>query len=194
MFRKLKDFLQQFVSLTDEELDLFTNLLKEVKLGKNDFLTRAGEIEQYIYFLEEGIVHQFFLKDKETITIELVSEGTIINAAVSFLSGKPSYYSLQAIEPSILFRLAKKDLEQLYLKDKKWQRMGRLMISFFLIRQERNMIDNIRLSMRERFIQFAINYPELMKRVPQRRLASYLHIKPETFTRLKPLLKNINRI
>ena len=50
------------------------------------------------------------------------------------------------------------------------------------------------LRMRERFIQFAINYPELMKRVPQRRLASYLHIKPETFTRLKPLLKNINRI
>ena len=194
MYKQLKDFLQQFVSFTDEEFDLFTKLLQERKLEKNDFLTRAGETEQYIYFLEQGLIHQFFSKGRETITIELVNEGTIINAAVSFLSGRPSHYSLQALEPGFLYALSKKDLDYLYTLDKKWQRMGRLMISFFLIRQERNIIDNIRLSMRDRFIQFAIDYPQLMKRVPQRRLASYLNIKPETFTRLKPLLKNIHRL
>ena len=168
--------------------------LQDRKLDKKEFLTRAGETEQNIYFLEEGLIHQFFIKGRETITIELVNEGTIINAAISFLSGKPSHYSLQALEPSHLFALSKKDLDYLYARDKKWQKMGRLMISYFLIRQERTIINNIRLSMHERFLQFAMEYPQLMKRVPQRRLASYLNIKPETFTRLKPLLKNAKRL
>jgi CRP-like cAMP-binding protein len=193
VYKKLRYFLQQFVEISDDDFDLFSEFLVEKKVEKNDFLTRAGETEEYIYFLEEGLIHQFFLKGREVITIELVSEGTIINAAVSFLSGNPSNYSLQALESSILFGLSKKNLEYLYTLDNKWQRMGRLMISYYLIRQERTMIDNIRLSMRDRFLQFAINNPELMKRVPQHRLASYLNIKPETFTRLKPLLKNIKR-
>jgi hypothetical protein len=95
------------------------------------------------------------------------------------------------MEPSLLFALSKTNLEALYQSDIKWQRLGRLFFTYYLIRQEKEMLDNIRLPMRERFLEFAKQHPGLMKRVPQHRLASFLNIKPETFTRLKPLLKLI---
>jgi hypothetical protein len=65
-----------------------------------------------------------------------------------------------------------------------------LLVTYYLLRQENEIIDTIRLTMRERFLQFATQHPDLLERVPQRRIASYLNIKAETFSRLKPLLHN----
>jgi CRP-like cAMP-binding protein len=193
MYNQFRAFLQQFVSLSEEDFLRLQKLLITRKLEKKEFLTSVGDLEQYIYYLHEGLIHQYFYLGKEMITIDLVPAGTTTNAAVSFLSGKPSHYFLQAMEPCVLVGLAKRDLEYLYHVDRKWQQLGRKLINFYLIRQENNMINNIRMSMRERFLQFAREYPTLMERVPQRRLASYLHIEPETFTRLKPLLKPAGR-
>jgi CRP-like cAMP-binding protein len=189
MYKRLRTFLEQFVSFSDAEFGQMKEKLAVKELKKKEFLTLAGETERYIYFVTEGIIHQFFYKGKQVITIDLIPEGTMANAAVSFFSGKPSHYYLQALEPTRLLALSRDDLEELYQSDKKWQRLGRILITYFLIRQEKNNIDGIRLSIPEKFLQFAKEYPDLMKRVPQRTLASYLNIKPETFTRLKPLLK-----
>ncbi len=193
MFNRLRIFLQQFVFLSDEDFSTFKELIIVKEYKKKHLLISAGEIEQYIYYLDKGLIHQYFYKGKEVVTTDIIPEGTTVNAAVSFFSGKPSHYYLETIEPTRLLALSKEHLYQLYRSDKKWRRMGRLLLSHFLIRQEKNILDNLRYSMRERFIRFAQEYPGLMERVPQRRLASYLNIKPETYTRLKPLLSKESR-
>jgi CRP-like cAMP-binding protein len=190
MYSRLHSFLGQFAELTDEEFEAFRKLIVTRKLAKKDFLTRAGEVERFIYFLDEGLIHQYFLKGKEEVTTDLIPAGTVANAAVSFLSGKPSQYSLQAMEPCLVFGLSKDQLDYLYSVDRKWQQLGRKLLSYYLMKQETAMVDNLRFTMRERFMHFVQQNPGLMERVPQRRLASYLNIKPETFTRLKPLLKH----
>jgi CRP-like cAMP-binding protein len=190
MYKRLRDFLEQFSSLSDQDFSRLESLLIIRELKKKEFLTATGEVEDYIYFILEGLIHQYFFKGKEMVTTDIIPEGTMTNSAVSFLSRKPSHYSLQALEPTKLLGLSKNNLELLYREDRKWQKLLRILITYFLIRQEKHMIDNIRLSMRERFLQFNQDYPSLLHRVPQRRLASLLNIKPETFTRLKPLLKN----
>jgi CRP-like cAMP-binding protein len=188
---QLRTYLEQFVTMTEEDYSLFRKLLEVRVLKKKEFLISAGEIENYIYYLDEGLIHRYFCKGKTIITTDLLSEGMVANAAVSFISGRPSNYYLQAMEPCRLLALSKNNLEILYRSGTKWQRMGRLFFTHYLVRQEKEMLDNIRLSMRERFLKFAANHPELMKRAPQHRLASFLNIKPETFTRLKPLLQSM---
>jgi CRP-like cAMP-binding protein len=159
-------------------------------LKKKEFLLKQGQKEEYVYFLVEGLLHQYFFKGKEMISTDFFPAGRITGGMVSFLSGEPSYYFLQAIEPCELICLSKSNLARLYQSDKKWQYIGRLILTNYLMRQEKEIMDTIRLTMRERYVQFARNYPELIEKVPHRRIASFLNIKPETFSRLKPLLIN----
>jgi CRP-like cAMP-binding protein len=189
MFERLQAFLQRFISFSEEEFSRLKLLLKVKHCSMKEILIRPGETEHYLYFVDSGLLHQYFLKGKEIITTDLISEGTITGAVVSFLSGQPSHYYLETLEPTELLALSKENLECLYYEDKKWQKLGRILISYFLLRQERHNLDMVRYTVRERFVHFAEEYSGLMKRVPQKRLASYLNIKPETFTRLKPLLE-----
>lgn len=69
------------------------------------------------------------------------------------------------------------------------ERLGRLIVTESLVTYDRRQLDMIRLSPRERFLHFVEQNPELLQRVPQKLLASYLSIQPETFSRFKHLLK-----
>jgi CRP-like cAMP-binding protein len=190
MFERLQAFLHRFVPFTEEEFSHLKRLLIIKHCRKKEVLIHPGQTEQYLYFVDSGLLHQYFFKGKEVITTDIISEGTITGAVVSFLSGQASHYNLEALEPSVLLALSKDNLEDLYKEDRKWQKLGRILISYFLLRQERHNLDMVRYTVRERFIHFAKEYSGLMTRVPQKRLASYLNIEPETFTRLKPLLAN----
>ena len=86
-----------------------------------------------------------------------------------------------------MISISRINLEKLFESGDKWERLGRLMMTDFLIEKEYRLLDLIRYSPRERFLRFAKEQPDLMKRVPQKYLASYLDIKPETFSRLKHL-------
>ncbi len=188
MYEDLFIFLKKFSTLTNEEFSRLKESIIIREFQKKEILIKKGDTEQYLYFINKGLIHQYFYKGKEMVTTDLVGPGTITGSVSSFLSGKPSNYYLEAMEQTLVLAMSKQCLEELYNSDKKWQQVGRILITYFLLQQERQLIDNIRFSMRERFVNFAEASPELLKRVPQRRLASYLNIKPETFTRLKPLL------
>ncbi len=190
IYKQLRNFLEQFSPVTDAEFETLQNLLVRYSLKKKEFLIKQGETEEHVYFLVEGLLHQYFFKGKEMISTDFFAPGRVTGGTVSFFSGKPSYYFVQAIEPSVLISLSKKNLEHLYRSDRKWQKLGRRMLTTYLMLQEKEIMDTIRLTMRERYVQFISSYPDLLEKIPQRRIASYLNIKPETFSRLKPLLKN----
>jgi hypothetical protein len=112
----------------------------------------------------------------------------MMGSVISFLTGQPSRYVLETIEPVTAYSLSKKDLDELYSTDKKWEKFGRKIITAFFLQVENQILDNIRYSTKERFINFMKHNPELVLRVPQKYLASYLEIQPETFSRLKHLM------
>jgi CRP-like cAMP-binding protein len=180
-------FLSRFFKLQEEDFSQLKKKIVYKEFPKKKLLIKEGETEQHLYFINKGLVHQYFYVGKEMTTTDLVHEGTITGSVASFLSGKPSHYFLETMEPTSVFIISKKDLHELYASDIKWQRFGRVLITHFLLQQEQHLLDNIRYSIRERIVHFAAAFPALLKRVPQRRLASYLNIKPETFSRLKSL-------
>lgn len=186
----LKNFFQQIAVISEEDLQELKAILQIKHYKKKALLTKTGEVENNLYFLTKGVVRIFFLKGKRDITFDLAKEGTITSSTNSFFTGKPSQYTLEALEPVTALVLSKEKLEELYTRNKKWQKFGRLVITFFLLRQERGILEKVTLSPRERFIRFVENNPEFVQRVSQKHLASYLGIKAETFTRMKRHLMN----
>jgi hypothetical protein len=100
---------------------------------------------------------------------------------------------VETIEPCIFLSLTYEDQESTYLKYPKLERLGRLAITTLFVVKDKWQMQMIKLTPRERFLAFVHKNPHLIQRVPQKFLASYLNIKPETFSRFKHLLRSHNK-
>jgi CRP-like cAMP-binding protein len=184
-------YLSKFVHLTDEE---FTHsimpIVKIRRFGKKEILTKAGEVENYFNFIVKGLVRKYYKKNNNEINTQISMEGHIILSQESFHSRTPSEYSIETIEPSVFVSIPFDDLERLYTQSKKMEHLGRLVITHTMMIKDRWQMQMVKMTPRERFLNFVMKNPDLLQRVPQKYLASYLNIKPETFSRFKHLLRN----
>lgn len=186
----LQKYIDQFIDLPAEELEALINSIEVRQVDKKVRLTDIGESEKYLYFVIKGLARKFFLKGKEEIITQIAKEGELISSSVSYFSGMPSTYVIETIEPTTFYSLAHDRAEQLYSRYPKLERLSRLIITELFLQKEVWELERIRYSTKERFLRFMNENPELFQRVPQKYLASYLNIKPETFSRLKHLLRS----
>lgn len=190
----LKDYLRKFIDLPDDEFNsVLLPFIKIRKFDKREILTKAGETENYFNFILKGLIRKYYKKGRDEINTQISFEGHIIHSQESFHSRKPSEYFVEAIEPSVVASITYDDLESVFARTQKMEHMGRLVITHTMILKDRWQMQLVKMTPRERFINFVTRNPELMQRVPQKYLASYLNIKPETFSRFKHLLRNHHR-
>jgi len=188
MLANVRGFINQYTELTEEDFQTLASKFRPVSFDKKTKVVDIGEIATTIYFVIQGITRRYFYRGKQEVITHLVRENGIMGSVISFLTGEPSRYVLETIEPVTALAISKADLEALFLSDKKWEKFGRKIITAFFLQIEYHNLDNIRFSTKERFINFMKQSPDLVLRVPQKYLASYLEIQPETFSRLKHLM------
>jgi CRP-like cAMP-binding protein len=189
MLERLRQYVSGYVPLTDEEFALLAENITIRSFGKRELLVRAGENELYMNFVVKGLVRMYFYHSRTEIITNIAKEGELISASASFLSGQPSNYFVETLEATTLLSLSRDDLDKIYGLSSRIERLGRLMTTFFVLQKEEWEQEWMRLDTRERFVRFVEANPELVSRVPQKYLASYLNMKPETFSRQKHLLR-----
>lgn len=188
------NFLNKFAPLDQEEYDKFLAPYVVIRnFGKKEIITHQGEIEEYFNFILKGLARKYFRKGNEELNSQISFEGHIIHSQESFHSRTPSDYFVEAIEPVMLASITYKDLENAYSKSRKLEHLGRIVITTAMVLKDRWQSQLVMLTPRERFILFVNKHPELLQRVPQKYLASYLNIKPETFSRFKHLVKGYSK-
>jgi CRP-like cAMP-binding protein len=190
MLEMLRQYVSGYVALTKEEFAVVADRLVIRNFDKKQLLVKAGEVEEYLNFIVRGLARMYFYKNKTEVITNIAREGEIISSSSSFLSGTPSNYYVETLEPSTFLSISRQQLEQAYKESPSIERLGRLMTTHFVLQKEEWELECMRLDTRERFLRFVGNNPELLLRVPQKYLASYLNMKPETFSRLKHLLRN----
>lgn len=188
--RLFRDYLSKFVELTDAEFEQqLMPVIKVRRFGKKELLTKAGEVENYFNFITSGLIRKYYQKGHHEINTQISTEGHIIHCQESYHSRQPSEYSVETIEPSTIVSITYNDLESVFAASKKMEHLGRLVITHTMVLKDRWQIQLVKMTPRERFLHFVTKNPALMQRVPQKFLASYLNIKPETFSRFKHLLR-----
>jgi hypothetical protein len=90
----------------------------------------------------------------------------------------------------VLASISYDSLEKIYSTSQKMERLGRLVLTVTLVLQNKWQSQLVKLSPRDMFLNFVTKHPELMQRVPQKYLATFLNIKPETFSRFKHLIRD----
>lgn len=188
------DFLNKFIPLSQDEYnELIVPCVIKRHFEKKTIITKAGEIENYINFIDNGLARKYYKKGIEEINTQISHEGHIIHAQESFHSRTPSEYTIETIEPTELTSITFECLENIYSSSAKMERLGRLVITVTMVLKDKWQSQLVKLNPRERFIKFVTRHPELMQRVPQKYLASYLNIKPETFSRFKHMVKEYSK-
>ena len=184
------NYLNKFVDLTEAEFnELLLPVIRERKFEKKQLLTRAGDIENFFNFILKGLVRKYYLKGKEEINTQISMEGHIIHSQESFHSRLPSEYFVEAIEPTVVSSISYADMEAIFAQSKKMEHLGRMVITHTMVLKDRWQIQMVKMTPRERFLNFVTRNSSMLQRVPQKFLASYLNIKPETFSRFKHLVR-----
>jgi CRP-like cAMP-binding protein len=189
MLEMLRQYVSGYVALTKEEFALLGDRIVVRNFDKKQQLLRAGEVEQYLNFVVRGLARMYFYKGKTQVITNIAKEGEIISSSSSFLSATPSNYFVETLEPSTFLSISRVHLDQAYRDSPRIEKLGRLMTTHFVLQKEEWELECMRLDTKERFLRFMGNNPDLVQRVPQKYLASYLNMKPETFSRLKHFIR-----
>ena len=184
------NYLKKFITISDEEFaQHLVPVIKVRRFGKKEMLTKAGEVEDNFNFIIKGLARKFYKKGTHEINTQISYEGHLLVSQESFHSRLPSEYFIETIEPTTVVTITHDDLEKVYASSHRMEHLARLLITYAMVLKDRWQMQLVKMTPRERFLNFVTKNPELMQRVPQKFLASYLSIKPETFSRFKHLLK-----
>ena len=189
MIKAFKEFLSRWPGLTEEDIAFISSFGELRNYDKKVIVTNIGEQENYIHLVLHGLARKFFYAGKKEIITQIAKENEFINSSVSFITSKPSEYIIETIEPSVFISFTQEHLEILMNSNLKYKKVIRMILMQLLIEKEKWEIERVELNTRERFANFIKTNSELFRRVPQKYLASYLNIQPETFSRLKHTLK-----
>ena len=187
---KLHHYLSAYVPLNKLEFSQLLPYIEIREFDKKVKVIREGEIERYLNIIAGGLARKYLPVKNNEITIQLATEGHIIHSELSFHNRIPSGSIVETIEPTVFFSISYDSLEQMYEQFPKVQRLGRLLISDLFIKKDSRYFDQLNKTTRERFLEYIRTHPQMMQRVPQKYIASYLNIKPETFSRLKHLIRS----
>ncbi|NIF04912.1 Crp/Fnr family transcriptional regulator [Chryseobacterium sp. Tr-659] len=178
--------ISRHISLSNQETSYFLSLLKEKKIAKKTLILQQQQPCKEISFVQSGILRAFHLdtSGRESTIMFAVSDWWITDM-YCFINQKPAILNIEALEESVIFQLPKDHLEELYLKVPKFERFFRIIMQNAYIREQLRTIENLSLPAEERYYNFLQKYPEAVKLIKQKQIASYLGITPEFLSLIK---------
>jgi CRP-like cAMP-binding protein len=189
MYELLEEKIKEKVSLTEEEFEFCKTLFIPKKIRKKQYLLQAGDVCKYTAFVEKGILRSYTVDDKGNEHIlQFALEGWWIADMYSFLTGEPSTYDIDALEDTEVLLLTREANEKLYEKVPKFERYFRILIQNSMVAMQRRLSGTLSLSAEGKYLKLTETYPDIIQRVPQHLVASYLGITPETLSRIRKQL------
>jgi CRP/FNR family transcriptional regulator, anaerobic regulatory protein len=152
---------------------------------RNQFLKLTGEKDTNIYFIEKGSVRIFINDQNEERIIRFGYEGNIIVSLDSFLSGNPSDFCIQAIKKTEVLIAGKKDFYDFIQSSGDNLKLWTVILEDLVLQQIEREKDLLISSPKERYERVLKRSPQLFQQIPDKYIANYLRMSPETLSRLK---------
>lgn len=179
-------FLTSNIELDNAIITKQVQDLTRVKISKGDFLLRPGEYCKHSFYIEKGLLRYYFVDEKgKEQTIYFAPEGWFVSDRESICLKQPTDFFIEALEDSTIIKITDDFINDLASGNNSFAEFNnRLLISHIHQLQNR-----VRLLLgataEERYLDFVKTYPDILLRVPQWMVASYLGITPEGLSRVR---------
>ncbi|MFN8355622.1 MAG: Crp/Fnr family transcriptional regulator [Spirosomataceae bacterium] len=181
----LRTIFSKIVQLEEEDWAYYEQFIEHVSFPKKAFLTKAGEVENYVYFILSGIVRNYFVRDQREVCMEFGFERHLMSSYASFVSRKASVLNLQALTQVRACRISYENLESVYSVSQKNERLGRLVAERLFAKRFDREMQLLSMSAEEKYQHLLKTQPELIRKIPVKDIASYLGIHPESLSRIR---------
>jgi len=163
----------------------FAALLKRKSYKKNEIIKEVNKKENNLSIIIKGSAGIFLWKENSTICLDISYENEFFGDYMSFLTQKPTKLFTKAIEPVEILSISFSDLNELYKSSAIGVNIGRIAFESLFIHKQAQQIDLLMLTAEERYLKLLERQPEIIQRTPQKHIASYLGITPESFSRIR---------
>lgn len=180
-----RELARRYSTMTHDELDVLEEILVPMKFPKNAIVLKEGEVCEYIYWVQKGLLRQFYYKNGKELTEYMATENTIVMCIESFFRKVPSTMQIMTLEPTIVYAINKERLEAVAM------RSVNIQILYRKILEESLIISQIRADMlrfesaQGKYQRLVKLQPQLVLRAPLLYIASYLQMTPETLSRVR---------
>ncbi|MCU0434941.1 MAG: Crp/Fnr family transcriptional regulator [Bacteroidia bacterium] len=185
MFTLLRQNISAVVSVTEAELGLLDTYFLRRILKKKEMLQTENQVCRFIAFLETGAVRHFHTKNGDEKTCDLSFAGSWVTDFQSFNTAQPGIMNLQALETTSVLLIDKPALLALYQACPRYETFGRMVAEQVAQRATEIAMSLSSEKPEERFVNLLRKQPDLLQKVPQKYVANFLGISPESLSRIR---------
>jgi len=178
--------LARKITLTPDERALIQRFLSVKKIRRKQYLLQEGDVCKVIAFVEKGALRSYTVdsEGREHI-VQFALEGWFIADLYSFLTGEASTHNIEAIDDSELVLINQSAYKELLQQSICYQTYMLELITGAYVALQKRLTSTVSLSPEERYQDLIALYPDIVQRVPQHMIASYMGLTPETLSRIR---------
>ncbi len=188
-FPAIIQHIERFVSLSDEEKEAFAAIVEERRIKRKSFIVQPGFICKHQSHIVSGALRSFFITpDGNEHTIAIAIDDWWISDFYSYTSQTPASLYVEALEDCVIQQIAYENVERICDEHPRFERFFRLVAQKAFAFSQRRALSNIGKTAEERYLEYSEMYPQIIQRIPQYIIASYLGMTPEFLSKIR---KNI---
>ena len=183
---KIRNYIETITEVNDKDWQFFSSKLKKRQFQKKTIITEIGQTENYISFIEKGIIRLLIpKKEGEEITFGFSFENEFISAYDSFLTQSPSLYELETLTDVEMWSMSYEDLQEVYKETSIGNALGRISSErLYLIKSKREQ-SLLNETAEERYLNLFDERPKLIKEIPLKYIASYIGVTAQALSRIR---------
>lgn len=180
-----RELARKYSTMTHDELDILESIIIPMRFNRGEMILKEGEVCKNIYYLDKGLIRQFYYKNNKELTEHLGDDHSIFMCIESLFREQPTHLQVEALENSSVYALPKHKLEEVALHNVNIQ------ILYRKILEESLMISQVHADLvrfetaQDRYRKMCKLSPQVVLRAPLVYIASYLQMTPETLSRVR---------
>jgi len=171
--------------ISDHEWTYFVSKLSRKEFPKKHILLKTGEIENYLSFVETGIVRYYIPKIENDLTFTFVFDNNFISGYDSFLTKEPSTYHIETLTKTTLWRLTHNDLQAIYHETEIGNLIGRKASEDLFLKKTKRELSLLNETAEQRYRNLFTEQPHLLQQIPLKYIASYIGVTPQALSRIR---------
>jgi CRP-like cAMP-binding protein len=179
------DYLLKKAPLSAGEIELMKRLLSVKAYKKGTVLLAEGEVSQAFYFILEGCCRMYYLVDGREKNTHFYTEHQFVSSYESFVNQRPSNHFIDCLEACKLVIITAKQAAQMLSYSSGFEQLSRIFMEEELMLYQKMLFAYVGMNSEQRYQMLLEEYPDLIQRIPQYHLASYLGLAPETLSRVR---------
>ena len=181
--------ISRYVDLNENDVSAFTSIIKTAQVRKRQYIVQPNFICEYQSYVAKGVFRSYYVCPKGLEhTIQFAVEDWFISDFNSYIHQTPASLYVEALEDSVIHQIKYEDVEDLCDRHPKFQKFFRLVAQKSFAFAQKRVLSNLGMTAEERYLEFLAQYPNIVERVPQYALASYLGMTPEFLSKIRKKL------